>query len=114
MGGRGNMNARSGKYHGKGGKGTNRNGQGQVYKFHPYSVNSGKKFATYTSVVKKIKLRVSKDLKFPIDIIQSIEDKSLLNMEKLVPRLMISYATDEETKAREEIENKMRYEIELR
>ena len=29
MGGRGNMNARSGKYHGKGGKGTNRNGQGE-------------------------------------------------------------------------------------
>ena len=64
--------------------------------------------------MEKIKLRAIKDLKFSRDIVKSIEDKSLLNMETLVPRLMILYATDAEIRAREEIENKMRYEIELK
>ena len=116
MGGREKPSGRDGKYQGKsgGGKGQSRGAQSLTYKFHPYSTSMGKKYAPYTNVEEKIKLRVSKDLKYPNDIVDSIKAKSLIDMETKVPKLKASTSKNDEEKRLENKEYKMRYELELK
>ena len=113
MGGRGR--GRSGRGNGgrggRGGRGNNRSRSSKesVKKFNPYTQSNGKRYATYTTVVEKLKLKIEKEFDQADDIIWSIDHGRLYDLETVEPQLIMSTKANKEERQAENTKASMVY-----